>query len=136
MLRKLKYCRFNFLKINSKKISGYYHTIQKSSSKIEQEAKVDVYEGPEWQEVNGLLSRNNYFDIIPNSLDNVNKLQNLWEECVFSTKFKPKYFSLIPFHIEDRNSFHSKKKFVLKMELYPDNKYLKFTCAMIGGIYL
>jgi hypothetical protein len=133
MLKRLLYLPKKLLKVNSKNIVGYYQTVQKSSSEIEKEQKVDVYEGPEWQEIQNSLTKNNYFNISPNSNENIKKLQDMWEDCVFSTSFKPKYFSLLPFNLEDRQSLYAKKKFVLKMELYPDTKYLRFTYAMISG---
>lgn len=50
------------------------------------------------------------------------------------TSFKKKYFALLPFFLEDRQTLFAKKKFVLKMDLFPESKHLEFTCAMISGI--
>jgi hypothetical protein len=137
MLRGLKFAtqfrKFNFIKSTQRNIAGFYQTIVPDTSTIEKGQKIDVYEGPEWEEINNHLTKSNYFEIVPHKNDKVQKLQDIWEDCVFSTKFKPKYFSLLPFHMEDRNSLYQRKKFVLKMELYPDTKILRFTCAMISG---
>ena len=50
-----------------------------------------------------------------------------------TTSFKSKYFSLIPFFLEDRNTSKATKKFVLNMELFPESKHLRFTIAMLSG---
>ncbi len=135
MLRKLNQSLRRFNKLTTKNIHGYYFTKQPNTNNIEVGEKVSVYEGPEWDEINTHLNKNKYFSIVPRSDSDINDMNTIWENCVFETSFKKKYFSLLPFNIEDRHSLNAKKKFVLKMDLYPETKYLKFTYAMISGVH-
>ena len=123
----------SFFKINTKSIQGYYFTRQPSTSTITKGEKVLVYEGPEWNEINEYLKSKNFYGIIPKKQESEETSHKLWQECVMSTNFKEKYFALLPFFVEDRQTFRAKKKFVLNMELYPESKHLKFTIAMISG---
>ncbi len=134
MLKRLNPSFRRFLKINSKNLHGFYFSKHPDSKNIEVGEKLSVYEGPEWEEINANLNKNRYFSLIPKSESDIKDMYTIWENCVLDTSFKKKYFSLIPFNVEDRQSLNAKKKFVLKMELYTEPKYLKFTCAMISGI--
>ena len=134
MLNRLNPSFSRFFKLTKRNIHGYYFSRHPNSANIEVGEKLSVYEGPEWEEINTHLNKNKYFSLIPKSESDVKDMQAIWENCVFETSFKKKYFSLLPFNIEDRHSLNAKKKFVLKMELYPETKYLKFTVAMISGM--
>jgi hypothetical protein len=125
----------SFLNTPKKSISGYFFTRGSPTKDIVKGEKVLVYEGQEWQEMNKYLSESKYFDIVPKENDSVNKMYSIWQDCVMNTSFKAKYFGLLPFFYEDRRSSRAQKKFVLKMELYPEAKYLKFTYAMMSGVH-
>jgi hypothetical protein len=122
-------------KTQIKQITGYFFTRQASTQEITKGDKVLVYEGPEWQEMSQYLKENKYFEILPKDIESENKMYSIWQDCVMNTNFKAKYFALLPFFFEDRRSSRAKKKYVLKMELYPESKYLKFTFAMMSGIH-
>ena len=128
---------FNNLVKNSKKnYQGYYFTVQPNTSIISSGKSVIVYEAPEYKEIVENLNKKEYFSLVPKGSDNISKLENIWEDCMMSTNFKAKYFSLIPFFLEDRQTMKATKKFVLNMELFPESKHLRLTIAMLGGIYL
>ena len=124
-----------FVNTQSKSITGYFFTRQSSTPEITKGKKVLVYEGQEWQEMNKFLDENKYFDIKPRDKAEINRMYSIWQDCVMNTNFKAKYFALRPFFFEDRSTSRAKKKFVLKMELYPESKYMKFTFAMMSGIH-
>lgn len=124
---------FSFYNVSSKNIQGFYFTIQPNTSEITQGEKVQVYEAPEWNELNSLLLKNKYWDIVPRTEEDIESMNNAWENSVMSSSFKSKYFALLPFFVEDRNTQQAKKKFVLNMELYPETKYMKFQCSMVSG---
>ncbi len=119
--------------MQSRSIQGYYFTRQPNTSTITKGNSVLIYEGPEWKEVNEHLKNNNFYNIIPKDQNSIESIYKIWENCVLNTKFKEKYFALLPFFIEDRQSARAKKKFVLNMELFPESKHLKFTIATISG---
>ena len=128
----LKY--FGYFKIFSRGFSLNYHTRILSTETIKKGESVVVYEAPEWRDIEKYLNNNKYFEIIPRDEETINRSNEIWMNCVQTTNFKSKYFALLPFFIEDRQSVRAKKKFVLNMELYPQTKHLKFTLAMISGI--
>ncbi len=121
-----------FFKYPFKNLTGFFHLRSQNTQQIKSGPSVTVYEAPEWEELN--TSLNGYFDIIPKDEASINKMYDTWENAVMNSSFKEKYFSLLPFFVEDRQTFRAKKKFVLKMDLYPETKHLKFTMAMISGI--
>jgi len=122
-----------FYKANMKKIHGFYFTMQPNTSEITKGESIQVYQGPEWEELNALLNEKNYFKIVPRSEEDVELMYNTWEHAVMNSSFKKKYFSLIPFCVEDRQTQQAKKKFILNMELFPDSKHIKFQCSMLSG---
>lgn len=125
----------SFVKANSKSYHGYFFSVQPNTSDILKSGEnVLIYEAPEYKEILDNLNKKNYFEIVPRGSDNINKLYDIWEEAMMSTSFKAKYFSLIPFFMEDRNSAKATKKFVMNMELFPETKHLRFTIAMLSGI--
>lgn len=138
--RRLIFLNKNFgfrLLISSKKnYHGYYFTVQPNTIDIKSGQSVLVYEAPEYKEILENLNNKDYFNIVPKGTDNINKLYDIWEDSMISTSFKAKYFSLIPFFMEDRNTSKAAKKFVLNMELFPDTKHLRFTIAMLSGEFL
>lgn len=134
----------NLLNLASKKIQGYYFTVQPNTKDITKSKASDnnnnneknsilVYEAPEWQNMKTHLSNNNYFNIIPKAQKSIELQSEIWQDYVMSSDFKAKYFALLPFQVEDRLSLNAKKKFVVNMELFPDSKHLKFTVAMLSG---
>ena len=124
---------FNLLKNSKKNYQGYYFTVQPNTSTIISEKSVLVYEAPEYKEILENLNQKEYFSLVPKGSENISKLENIWEECMMSTNFKAKYFSLIPFFLEDRQTLKAQKKFVLSMELFPESKHVRMTIAMLGG---
>ena len=116
-LNKLK--SSSILKIQTKSIQGYYFTKQPNTSTITKGNSIMVYEGPEWNEINEYLKSKNFYEIIPRDLASTHDMYNIWQDCVMNTKFKEKYFALLPFFMEDRQTSRAKKKFVLNMELFP-----------------
>jgi len=110
--------------------------MQPNTSEITKGESVQVYQAPEWNELSSLLKEKNYFNIIPKSDEDEDLMHNVWENVVMSSSFKKKYFGLIPFCVEDRQTQQAKKKFILNMELYPDSKHMKFQCSMLSGNYL
>jgi len=123
----------NLLKNSKKNYLGYYFTVQPNTSTILSGKSVLIYEAPEYKEIVENLNKKEYFSLVPKGSENISKLETIWEECMMSTNFKAKYFSLIPFFLEDRHTFKATKKFVLNMELFPESKHLRFTIAMLGG---
>lgn len=121
------------LKIQYKSIHGYYFTRQPNTSTITKGKSVLVYEGPEWKEINEYLQTNKFYDIIPKDQNSLESMYKIWENCILNTNFKEKYFALLPFFVEDRQTVRAKKKFVLNMELFPESKHLKFTIATVSG---
>lgn len=136
LLKKGKMISSSFLKTSYKNMSLFYFTRQPNTDKIKNGPSVLVYEGPEWKEIDQFLNENNYYDVVPKDKSSINQMYNIWTNCVLNTPFKAKYFSLLPFFVEDRQTVRAKKKFVLKMELYPETKQLKFTFAMISGMFI
>jgi len=134
MLMRKNILRNNFINTPQKKIHGYFFTRQLSTPEITKGQSVTVYEGPEWSELSNYLNSNNYFNIVPKDEESVRNMYKIWQDCVMSTGFKAKYFGLLPFFVEDRQTTRAQKKFVLKMELYPETKYMKFTFAMLSGV--
>ena len=126
---------FKLYKNNYKNILTYQFTRQLDTKDIVAGGSVSVYEGPEWNEVYAYLNKYDYFNIEYKDEKKIDHAYSLWEDCVMETSFKPKYFGLLPFFVEDRQTTQAKKKFVLKMELLPESKYLKFYLAMISGMY-
>lgn len=124
---------FSLLKISKKNIQGYFFTVAPNTIDIKSGQNVLVYEAPEYKEIIENLKNKDYFNIVPKGTDNINKLYDIWEDSMMSTSFKSKYFSLIPFFMEDRNTSKATKKFVLNMELFPETKHLRFTIAMLSG---
>jgi phosphopantothenoylcysteine synthetase/decarboxylase len=122
-----------FLKTSKKNITGYFFTRGTPTSEILKGESVLVYEAPEWQEINKFLEGKDYYKTIPKDEQTIKQLYNTWQDCVFNTKFKAKYFGLLPFFVEDNKTMRAKKKFVLKMELFPEAKNVKFTFAMMSG---
>jgi hypothetical protein len=124
-----------FFKIQVKNIHGFYFTRQSNTDAITKSGvSVPLYEAPEWREINDYLQAYNYYDIIPKDNQSETKMKSIWTNCVMNGQFKPKYFALLPFFVEDRQTIRAKKKFVLNMELYPESKYMKITLAMISGV--
>ncbi len=117
-------------------ISTNLFTRQGSTAEITKGAPVTVYESAEWQEMNEFLGSKKYFSLVPKDKTSEGEMYKIWQDCVMCTSFKAKYFALLPFFYEDRRTQRAKKKFCMKMELYPDSKYLKFTFAMISGIHV
>jgi len=121
------------LQNSRKNYQGYYFTVQSNTNEIKSAKNVLVYEAPEYKEIIENLTKKDYFNIVPKGTDNINKLYDVWEDCMMTSSFKAKYFSLIPFFMEDRNSSKATKKFVLNMELLPESKHLRFTIVMLSG---
>ena len=90
----------------------------------------------EWKEINEYLKSKNFYNIIPKDEKSAEAVGKIWTDCVLNTKFKEKYFALLPFFVEDRQTSRAKKKFVLNMELFPESKHLKFDIATISGILI
>lgn len=135
MLKSSKISMNKIIKIQSKNITGFFFTVQPDLQSIKKGNEVQVYEAPEWQAMKKVLNEKKYYDIIPKNDNDVDQLKNIWEDCVFSTDFRPKYFGLLPFFLEDRYTSVARKKFVLEMSIYPETKQLKFVIAMISGVH-
>jgi hypothetical protein len=123
-------------KLTKRKINGYYFTVQPNTSEIVKSQAINVYQGPEYQEVHEFLNKNGFYDIAPKNEERYQSMVNIWQNCVFSTSLKAKYFALLPFFFEDRNTRQAQKKFILKMDLLPESKHFQFTTIMASGIYL
>ena len=90
-----------------------YHTIGKTRSSLETDVPVSVYESKEY-----------------NELSQISKDQ--WFKQISKSAATDKYMSLMPFFVE---SWYNHKNFVLKMELLPNNEYLKFYTLSISGVH-
>jgi hypothetical protein len=132
---KSKVFKRSLLTFSKKRISGYFFTRQASTAEITKGQPVTVYESADWPEISDYLVSKNYFSLVPKNSKIEDEMYNIWQDCVMYTNFKPKYFALLPFFLEDGKTMRAKKKYCLKMELYPESKYLKFTYAMISGIH-
>jgi hypothetical protein len=123
----------NLISYSLKRLHGFYFTMGKNTNEITKSSSVSVYQAPEWQEINNLLNVQKYFSIVPKNESDIEKMNQVWEDTVMNSSFKKKYFSLLPFCVEDRQTQQAKKKFVLNMELLPETKYMKIQCSMISG---
>jgi hypothetical protein len=135
-LKKLQKLTLSSLyKFNIKQIHGFYFSIQPHTCEITNNGQegIQVYQAPEWEELNSLLKEKNYFSIVPKKGKDIALMNHVWENAVMKSSFRQKYFSLIPFCVEDRQTQQAKKKFVLNMELYPESKHMKFQCSMLSG---
>ena len=118
-----------------KKQHSFLHTIQSNTNNVSNSEKVLLYEAPEWEEIFEQLNKKKYFDLIPKNDSQIQTMSEIWQDCVYSSSFKPKYFSLIPFLLEDRNSSNSRKKFIMRFQLLPERKQFLFTAMMLNGFY-
>jgi hypothetical protein len=132
---KSKLFKRSLLKVSVKRISGYFFTRQASTGEITKGQSVTVYESADWPEINDFLHSRKYYSLLPKNQKIEDEMYKIWQDCVMDTSFKAKYFALLPFFFEDKRTVRAKKKYCLKMELYPDSKYLKFTYAMVSGIH-
>ena len=119
--------------LSKKKLHGYYFTVQPNTDQIAKGECVNIYQGPEYEEVNQFLNKNNYYNIVPKTDTSYKLLLNTWQNCVMETSLKAKYFALLPFFFEDRNTSQAQKKFIIKMDLYPESKHFKFVSIMASG---
>ena len=55
-----------------------------------------------------------------------------WNDEIVRTQNKSKFFSLIPFFVESRIT---SKYFVLRMEAFPESKFLKLHILRLGGVF-
>ncbi len=134
MMKIQKIKKVLLVKVQCKNITGFFFTVQPGLQEIAKGEEVQVYEAPELHEIKNYLESKDYNSIIPKKESDINNMMNIWEDCVFNTSFKPKYFGLLPFFLEDRQTLNARKKFVLEMSLFPETKHLKFTLAMISGV--
>ena len=107
-----------------------YHSVGRSGVEATQgETPITVYSSPDSE---GVLSRES---------SNIGE----WDAYMMSSPLKNKYFSLIPFQIESVSRYlffltfnflqrFRQKHFVLKMELFPESKFLKFYSLRLDGI--
>ena len=124
---------FKLSVLSKKKLHGFYFTVQPNTDQIVKGECVNIYQGPEYEEVNQYLTKNGYYESIPNNEVSYKIMLNTWQSCIFDTSFKAKYFGLLPFLFEDRQTTQAQKKFIVKMDLYPESKHFKFVCVMASG---
>lgn len=134
-LHALKTRAFKLTTLGNKKIHGFYFTVQPDTSHIVKGECVNVYQGPEYEELHQYLNKQGYYDIIPKSQITYNLMLSTWKNCVFDTSFKAKYFSLLPFFFEDRNTQQAQKKFIVKMDIFPETKHFRFVCVLASGTF-
>lgn len=120
-------------KLSKREIHGFYFTTQPNTDEIVKGDVVNVYQGPEYQEVHEYLSKKNFYEIVPKTEQTYKTMLNVWQQCVFDTSLKAKYFALLPFFFEDRNTRQAQKKFIIRMDLLPETKHFKFTSIMASG---
>mmetsp|Transcript_20902 Transcript_20902/g.18535 ORF Transcript_20902/g.18535 Transcript_20902/m.18535 type:complete len:198 (-) Transcript_20902:43-636(-) len=89
-----------------------YHTIGKSRDALEDETPINVYEGKEFEELSQIKSED-------------------WFKSIAKSSSIKKYTGLLPFFIEAK---YNSKNFVLKMDLLPNNEYLRFYTLTLNGI--
>ena len=90
------------------------HTYGLSTQSLENNQTVLVYSSDEFEPFKKLTETGNFFDE------------------VYKSELRKKYLSLIPFFIESR---FAPKNFVLRMDLLPDAKYLKFQSLTWTGVH-
>ena len=134
-LHAIKTRAFKLTSFSNKKIHGFYFTVQPNTDQIVKGECVNIYQGPEYEELNQYLTKTGYYDIIPKSEISYKVLLSSWQNCVFDTSFKAKYFGLLPFFFEDRQTQQAQKKFIMKMDFFPETKHFRFVCVMASGIY-
>jgi hypothetical protein len=134
--RAFKARAYKLTTFNNKKLHGFYFTVQPNTSHIVKGECVNVYQGPEYEEINQYLTKQGYYDTIPRSEHSYNLMLSTWKNCVFDTSFKAKYFGLLPFFFEDRNTQQAQKKFIIKMDIFPETKHYRFVCVMASGTLL
>ena len=133
-LQALKSHTFKLTKLNLKRLHGHYFTVQPNTSEIVKGESVNLYTGPEYQEVHEYLTNKGFYDIIPKKDSSYKTMVNIWQNCVFDTSLKAKYFSLLPFFFEDRSTSQAQKKFILKMDLLPESKHFRFVTILGSGM--
>ena len=89
-----------------------YHTIGQSRSALEGEIPINVYKAEEYDELKQI------------SHDD-------WFKGIVKSSAAKKYMGLMPFFMESR---YSPKNFVLKMDLLPENEYLRFYTLTLSGV--
>lgn len=117
-----------------KNFHNFYFTRGINTKDILKGDQVSVYEASEWQEMEEFLRKSNYFSLLPKNKTQIEYAKNAWIDCVMKTQFKEKYFALLPFFLENTYSLRAKKRFVLKMDLFPESKHLMFKIALESGI--
>ena len=96
-----------------------YHSVSRSG--VEATAKelpVMVYDSPEFQSFSSASS---------NSSGNVSS----WDSQVMASPHRSKFFSLLPFQIESKLTA---KSYVLRMEVFPDSKFLRLHTLKLNGV--
>ena len=58
-------------------------------------------------------------------------IKSNWDNSVMRSQNRSKFFSLLPFFIESK---FASKSFVLRMELFPEAKYLRFHTLKMHGV--
>ena len=96
-----------------------YHQINRSGAQATQnESPVLVYDSAE-------------FDSFSTASRNASGNVSSWDSQVLGSAHRGKFFSLIPFQIESR---FSNKSFVLRMEVFPESKYLRLHTLKMNGV--
>ena len=133
---KLKLFKNKISYLSKRSIHGYYFTVQPNTKDIIKGESINIYQAPEFNEVHDYLTQKGYYDIIPKSKNAYEVMVETWRNCVLDTSIKSKYFGLLPFLFEDRQTVQAQKKFIVKMDLYTETKFFKFTCLMMSGIFI
>ena len=124
---------FKLSQLTKRKIHGYYFTVAPNTKDLTTGESINVYQGPEYNEINEYLSKKGFYNIIPKTEKSYKLMIDSWQNCVLETSIKAKYFGLLPFLFEDRQTTQAQKKFILKMDVYPESKHFKFVCIMMSG---
>merc|ERR1719263_2214831 len=96
-----------------------YHSVARSgATATEGQTPVVVYDSAEFAGLSGASSSSG------GSLAS-------WDGLVMAGPHRAKFFSLLPFQIESR---FTAKSFVLRMELFPEARYLKLHTLKMNGV--
>ena len=100
--------------------SRIYHSIAKSGVQATQgEKSVLVYDSAEFESLSGASKTSN-------------GVVAAWDSQLMASPHKGKFFSLLPFQMESK---FTDKSFVLRMELFPESKFICLHTLKMNGVH-
>ena len=78
-----------------------------------------------------MVYNSNDFEGFNKASENSNGNLSAWDSSVGANGLKGKFFSLIPFQLESKITA---KKFILRMEVFPEAKFLRLHALTLNGV--